>query len=219
MKNILKILFIIFILLLHSNCVFALFDAKAQLAEKINAGKEESNIVGAEISKTKDEINSDKIENINKSTNENNEVGTIKSNITAEANTKINAAAKFAETIKTDFKAKAEVKGVDNTNVKKNNFKASQIENNEGLGGSDIFYILAGISLILCVAGCVISLIIGKFFLRSNKEKQLEQKYVEKSLLRSAIMEFYLNGDLIEKQVCQKIINKYDILRMQFNIK
>ena len=209
MKNILKILFIIFILLLHSNCVFALFDAKAQLAEKINAGKEESNITGAEISKTKDEINSDKIETVNKTTTDNSEIGTIKAS--ANANIKTD--------VKTNVSANAKVKGAVVDNSKENTQSARKIENKEGLFGIDILYLLGGISLILGVIGCVVCLIIGKFFMRSKNEKILEQKYEEKNLLKSAINELVYFGDFNEKQAARKIINKYDILKLQHGIK
>ena len=209
MKNILKILFIIFILLLHSNCVFALFDAKAQLAEKINAGKEESNITGAEISKTKDEINSDKIETVNKTTTDNSEIGTIKAS--ANANIKTD--------VKTNVSANAKVKGAVVDNSKENTQSARKIENKEGLFGIDILYLLGGISLILGVIGCVVCLIIGKFFMRSKNEKILEQKYEEKNLLKSAINELVYFGDFNEKQAAQKIINKYDNFKLMFGIK
>jgi len=209
MKNILKILFIIFILLLHSNCVFALFDAKAQLAEKINAGKEESNITGAEIAKTKEEINSDKIETVNKTTTDNSEIGTIKAS--ANANIKTD--------VKTNVSANAKVKGAVVDNSKENTQSARKIENKEGLIGIDILYMLGGISLLICGVLFVIALIIGKFFMRSPKEKILETKYEEKHLLMSSINQYLFFGTEEEKRTAQNIINDYSNKQLMFGYK
>jgi len=209
MKNILKILFIIFILLLHSNCVFALFDAKAQLAEKINAGKEESNITGAEIAKTKEEINSDKIETVNKTTTDNSEIGTIKAS--ANANIKTD--------VKTNVSANAKVKGAVVDNSKENTQSARKIENKEGLIGIDILYMLGGISLLICGVLFVIALIIGKFFMRSPKEKILETKYEEKHLLMSSINQYLFFGTEEEKRTAQNIINDYSNKQLMLGYK
>lgn len=208
MSKFIKIFLVFGLLFIQSSCSWALITGmKNQVAEKINAGKEESNITGAEISKTKDEINSDKIETVNKTSTDNSEVGTIKSNITATATTKINASAKLAENIK----------GVDMS--KQNKQSARNIENKEGLVGIDILYLLGGISLILGVIGCFICLIIGKFFMRSKNEIILEQKYEEKNLLKAAINDLLMFGSFDEKQAAQKIINKYDNFKLMFGIK
>ena len=208
MSKFIKIFLVFGLLFMQSSCSWALITGmKNQVAEKINAGKEESNITGAEISKTKDEINSDKIETVNKTSTDNSEVGTIKSNITATATTKINASAKLAENIK----------GVDMS--KQNKQSARKIENKEGLFGIDILYLLGGISLLICGIMFVIALIIGKFFMKSKTEKILEQKYEEKNLLKAAINDLLMFGSFDEKQAAQKIINKYDNFKLMFGIK
>jgi len=208
MSKFIKIFLVFGLLFMQSSCSWALITGmKNQVAEKINAGKEESNITGAEISKTKDEINSDKIETINENKTDNSEVGTIKSNITATATTKINASAKLAENIK----------GVDMS--KQNKQSARKIENKEGLFGIDILYLLGGISLLICGIMFVIALIIGKFFMKSKTEKILEQKYEEKNLLKAAINDLLMFGSFDEKQAAQKIINKYDNFKLMFGIK
>ena len=158
MKNIMIVFLLIF---MQSSCSWGFINVKGienKLADKINAGKEESNITGAEISKTKEEINSDKIETINKTINDNSELGTIKANanIKTDVNTKV----------KTNFSANAKVKGAVIDNSKENKQSAQNIENKEGLFGIDILYLLGGISLLICGIMFVIALIIGKFFMK-----------------------------------------------------
>lgn len=207
MKNIMIVFLLIF---MQSSCSWGFINVKGienKLADKMNLGKEESNITGAEISKTKDEINSDKIETINKTSTDNSEVGTVKSNITANANTKINASAKLAENIK----------GVDMS--KQNKQSARKIENKEGLFGIDILYLLGGISLLICGIMFVIALIIGKFFMKSKTEKILEQKYEEKHLLMSSINQYLFFGTEEEKRTAQNIINDYSNKQLMFGYK
>gem|GEM_PF-5446521 len=195
---------------MQSSCGWALITGmKNQVAEKINAGKEESNITGAEISKTKDEINSDKIETVNKTTTDNSEIGTIKAS--ANANIKTD--------VKTNVSANAKVKGAVVDNSRENKQSARNIENKEGLFGIDILYMLGGISLLICGIMFVIALIIGKFFMKSKNEIILEQKYEEKNLLKAAINDLLMFGSFDEKQAAQKIINKYDNFKLMFGIK
>jgi len=206
-----KLIIILFVLFIQSGCAWGFINVKGienKLADKINTGKEESNITGAEIAKTKEEINSDKIETINKTINDNSELGTIKAN----ANIKTD--------VKTNVSANAKVKGAVVDNSKENTQSArGNIENKEGLVGIDILYMLGGISLILSVIGCVICIIIGKFFMKSKSEKILEQKYEEKNLLKAAINELVFFGDILEQQAARKIINKYDNFKLQLGIK
>lgn len=216
-----KIIFVLFIFFLKSGCAFGFGDLKAQLAEKANFGKEESNITGAEISKEKDEINADKIETVNKTTTDNSEVGTIKANANAniktDVKTKVNSVMKGIENIKTDISANAEIKGVDLSRSQEQS--AQYIQNKDGLIGIDILYLLGGISLLICVIMFIIALIIGKFFMKSKSEKILEQKYEEKNLLKAAINELVFFGDILEQQAARKIINKYDNFKLQLGIK
>ena len=187
---------------------------KNQLMDKGNFGKEESNITGAEISKTKDEINADKIETINKTSTDNSEVGTIKANANANIKTDVNTK------VKTNFSANAKVKGAVIDNSKENTQSAKgNIENKEGLIGIDILYLLGGIALILAVVGCVICLIIGKFFMRSKNEKILETKYEEKHLLMSSINQYLFFGTEEEKRTAQNIINDYSNKQLMFGYK
>ena len=181
MKNIMIVFLLIF---MQSSCSWGFINVKGienKLADKMNLGKEESNISG-EINKSKDEINSDKIETVNKTINDNSELGTIKANanIKTDINTKV----------KTNFSANAKVKGAVIDNSKENKQSARNIENKDGLIGFDILYMLGGIALILGVTGCVICLIIGKFFMRSKNEIILKTKYEEKHLLMSSINQY-----------------------------
>ncbi len=211
MSKFIKIFLVFGLLFMQSSCGWALITGmKNQVAEKINAGKEESNITGAEISKTKDEINSDKIETVNKTTTDNSEIGTIKAS--ANANIKTD--------VKTNVSANAKVKGAVVDNSKENTQSArGNIENKEGLFGIDILYMLGGISLLICGIMFVIALIIGKFFMKSKNEIILEQKYEEKNLLKAAINDLLMFGSFDEKQAAQKIINKYDNFKLMFGIK
>jgi len=210
MSKFIKIFLVFGLLFMQSSCGWALITGmKNQVAEKINAGKEESNITGAEISKTKDEINSDKIETVNKTTTDNSEIGTIKAS--ANANIKTD--------VKTNVSANAKVKGAVVDNSRENKQSARNIENKEGLFGIDILYMLGGISLLICGIMFVIALIIGKFFMKSKNEIILEQKYEEKNLLKAAINDLLMFGSFDEKQAAQKIINKYDNFKLMFGIK
>ena len=199
---------------MQASCGFGFINVKGienKLADKINTGKEESNITGAEISKTKEEINSDKIETINKTINDNSELGTIKANanIKTDVNTKV----------KTNFSANAKVKGAVIDNSKENKQSAQNIENKEGLFGIDILYLLGGISLLICGIMFVIALIIGKFFMKSKTEKILEQKYEEKHLLMSSINQYLFFGTEEEKRTAQNIINDYSNKQLMFGYK
>ena len=88
---------------------------KNKLADKMNLGKEESNISG-EINKSKDEINSDKIETINENKTDNSEVGTFKATATTKIENKIDelGTIKAAATanIKTNVSAKTRLKAL-----------------------------------------------------------------------------------------------------------
>ena len=210
MKNIMIVFLLIF---MQSSCSWGFINVKGienKLADKMNLGKEESNISG-EINKSKDEINSDKIETVNKTINDNSELGTIKANanIKTDINTKV----------KTNFSANAKVKGAVIDNSKENTQSAQNIENKEGLIGFDILYMLGGIALILGVTGCVICLIIGKFFMRSKNEKILETKYEEKHLLMSSINQYLFFGTEEEKRTAQNIINDYSNKQLMFGYK
>jgi len=211
MKNIFIVLMFLF---MQASCGFGSISLmKNQLMDKGNFGKEESNITGAEISKTKDEINADKIETVNKTTTDNSEVGTIKANANANIKTDVNTK------VKTNFSANAKVKGAVIDNSKENKQSAQNIENKDGLIGIDILYLLGGIALILAVVGCVICLIIGKFFMRSKNEKILETKYEEKHLLMSSINEYLFFGTEEEKRTAQNIINDYSNKQLMFGYK
>jgi len=217
-----KLIIILFVLFIQSGCAWGFINVKGienKLADKINTGKEESNITGAEIAKTKEEINSDKIETINKTINDNSELGTIKANanIKTDVKTKVNSVMKGIENIKTDISANAEIKGVDLSRSQEQS--AQYIQNKDGLIGIDILYLLGGISLLICVIMFIIALIIGKFFMKSKSEKILEQKYEEKNLLKAAINELVFFGDILEQQAARKIINKYDNFKLQLGIK
>ena len=219
MKNIFIVLMFLF---MQASCGFGSISLmKNQLMDKGNFGKEESNITGAEISKTKDEINADKIETVNKTTTDNSEVGTIKANANAniktDIKTKVNSVMKGIENIKTDISANAEIKGVDLSRSQEQS--ARNIENKEGLIGIDILYMLGGISLILSVIGCVICIIIGKFFMRSKNEIILETKYEEKHLLMSSINQYLFFGTEEEKRTAQNIINDYSNKQLMFGYK
>lgn len=207
-----KIIFVLLMVFLQSGCGWAFINVKGienKLADKINAGKEESNISG-EINKSKDEINSDKIETVNKTTTDNSEIGTIKAS--ANANIKTD--------VKTNVSANAKVKGAVVDNSKENTQSArGNIENKEGLVGIDILYMLGGISLLVCGILFVIALIIGKFFMRSPKEKILETKYEEKHLLMSSINQYLFFGTEEEKRTAQNIINDYSNKQLMFGYK
>ena len=209
MKNIFIVLMFLF---MQASCGFGFINVKGvenKLADKMNLGKEESNITGAEIAKTKEEINSDKIETVNKTINDNSELGTIKAN--ANANIKTD--------VKTNVSANAKVKGAVVDNSKENTQSARKIENKEGLFGIDILYIFIGISLIIGVFSFVIALIFGKFFMRSPKEKILETKYEEKHLLMSSINQYLFFGTEEEKRTAQNIINDYSNKQLMFGYK
>jgi len=209
MKNIFIVLMFLF---MQASCGFGFINVKGienKLADKINTGKEESNITGAEIAKTKDEINADKIETVNKTTTDNSEIGTIKAS--ANANIKTD--------VKTNVSANAKVKGAVVDNSKENTQSARKIENKEGLFGIDILYIFIGISLIIGVFSFVIALIFGKFFMRSPKEKILETKYEEKHLLMSSINQYLFFGTEEEKRTAQNIINDYSNKQLMFGYK
>ena len=221
MKNIMIVFLLIF---MQSSCSWGFINVKGienKLADKMNLGKEESNITGAEISKTKDEINADKIETVNKTTTDNSEVGTIKANANAniktDIKTKVNSVMKGIENIKTDISANAEIKGVDLSRSQEQS--ARNIENKEGLFGIDILYLFIGISLILAVLSIVIALIIGKFFMRSKNEIILETKYEEKHLLMSSINQYLFFGTEEEKRTAQNIINDYSNKQLMFGYK
>ena len=221
MKNIFIVLMFLF---MQASCGFGFINVKGvenKLADKINTGKEESNITGAEIAKTKDEINADKIETVNKTTTDNSEIGTIKAsanaNIKTDVKTKVNSVMKGIENIKTDISANAEIKGVDLSRSQEQS--AQYIQNKDGLIGIDILYMLGGIALILGVTGCVICLIIGKFFMRSKNEKILETKYEEKHLLMSSINQYLFFGTEEEKRTAQNIINDYSNKQLMFGYK
>ena len=221
MKNIMIVFLLIF---MQSSCSWGFINVKGienKLADKMNLGKEESNITGAEISKTKDEINADKIETVNKTTTDNSEVGTIKANANAniktDIKTKVNSVMKGIENIKTDISANAEIKGVDLSRSQEQS--ARNIENKEGLFGIDILYLFIGISLILAVLSFVIALIIGKFFMRSKNEIILETKYEEKHLLMSSINQYLFFGTEEEKRTAQNIINDYSNKQLMFGYK
>ena len=212
MKNIMIVFLLIF---MQSSCSWGFINVKGienKLADKMNLGKEESNISG-EINKSKDEINSDKIETVNKTTTDNSEVGTIKANANANIKTDVNTK------VKTNFSANAKVKGAVIDNSKENKQSAQNIENKEGLIGFDILYMLGGIALILGVTGCVICLIIGKFFMRSKNEIILKTKYEEKHLLMSSINQYLFFGTEEEKRTAQNIINDYSNKQLMFGYK
>jgi len=211
-----KIIFVLLMVFLQSGCGWAFINVKGienKLADKINTGKEESNITGAEIAKTKEEIKADKIETVNKTTTDNSEVGTIKANANANIKTDVNTK------VKTNFSANAKVKGAVIDNSKENKQSARNIENKEGLFGIDILYLLGGISLLICGIMFVIALIIGKFFMKSKTEKILEQKYEEKHLLMSSINQYLFFGTEEEKRTAQNIINDYSNKQLMFGYK
>ena len=188
----------------------------------MNLGKEESNISG-EINKSKDEINSDKIETVNKTTTDNSEVGTFKATATTKIENKIDelGTIKAAATanIKTNVSAKTKVKGAVVDNSRENKQSARNIENKEGLFGIDILYLLGGISLLICGIMFVIALIIGKFFMKSKTEKILEQKYEEKHLLMSSVNKYLFFGTIEEKKTARNIINDYKNKQLMFGFK
>ena len=222
MKNIMIVFLLIF---MQSSCSWGFINVKGienKLADKMNLGKEESNISG-EINKSKDEINSDKIETINENKTDNSEVGTFKATATTKIENKIDelGTIKAAATanIKTNVSAKTKVKGAVVDNSRENKQSARNIENKEGLIGIDILYLLGGIALILAVVGCVICLIIGKFFMRSKNEKILETKYEEKHLLMSSINQYLFFGTEEEKRTAQNIINDYSNKQLMFGYK
>ena len=223
MPKFLKIFLVFSLLFIQSSCSWALITGmKNQVAEKINLGKEESNIKG-EINKSKDELNADKIETVNKTTTDNSEVGTFKATATTKIENKIDelGTIKAAATanIKTNVSAKTKVKGAVVDNSRENKQSARNIENKEGLFGIDILYLLGGISLLICGIMFVIALIIGKFFMRSPKEKILETKYEEKHLLMSSINQYLFFGTEEEKKTAQNIINDYSNKQLMFGYK